>query len=167
MKNNQAKLTLGAAGLTRGSGRGPAIADPPPAALGSPGKECSLQLGRCSDRSEAASLMGENRKQWKRVGEAVNRLCGARELRRGPTFRQRLDGVHDGLRDAHLLDANVCWVEEHLRDGKALVGQPQDLLSGLVFSTEDHLLPRLGGRERDGTMRAGAVFCQVKPDLDL
>lgn len=147
-KNNRAKLTLGAAALTQGSGRGPVIADPPPAALGSPGKECSLQSGRCSDRSEAASLMEVNRKQWKRVGEAVNRLRGARELWWGPTFRQRLDGVHNSLRDAHLLDADVCRVEEHLRDGKALVGQPQDLLSSLVFSAEDHLLPRLGGRER-------------------
>lgn len=67
----------------------------------------------------------------------------------GATFWQRLDGVHDGLGDAHLLDADVCRVEEHLGDGKALVGQPQDLLSGLVFSAEDHLLLRLSARDRE------------------
>lgn len=64
------------------------------------------------------------------------------------TFRQGLDGVHDGLWDAHLLDADVCRVEEHLGDSEALVGQPQDLLSCLVLSTEDHLLLWLVDRER-------------------
>lgn len=63
------------------------------------------------------------------------------------TFWQGLDGVHDGLRDAHLLDADVCRVEEHLRNSKALVCQPQDLLSCLVLSTEDHLLSWLEDRK--------------------
>lgn len=56
-KRSGAKLTLGAAGWTLGSGRGRGLAAPPPAALGSPGTGRCLQSGRCSGRSEAASLM--------------------------------------------------------------------------------------------------------------
>lgn len=65
------------------------------------------------------------------------------------TFRQGLDGVDYGLRDAHLLDADVWRVEEHLGHSKALVGQPQDLFPRLVLSTEDHLLWWLVGTEED------------------
>lgn len=62
------------------------------------------------------------------------------------TFRQRLHRVDDGLWDSHLLDPDVGRVEEHLGDGEALVGQPQDLLSCFVLPTEDHLLTGLVSR---------------------
>lgn len=75
--------------------------------------------------------------------------CETGKAGRALTFRQGLDGIHDGLWDAHLLDADVCRVEEHLRDSKALIGQPQDLLSRLVLPAEDHLLQWLVGREEE------------------
>ncbi len=74
------------------------------------------------------------------VHSAENAVCAL-------TFWQRLDGVHDGLWNAHLLDADVCRVVEHLRNSEALVGQPQDLLSCLVLSTEHHLLSWLEDRK--------------------
>lgn len=49
--------------------------------------------------------------------------------------------------DTHLLDADVWRVEKHLRDGKALVSQTQDLFPGLILPTEEHLI---GGLQEGG-----------------
>lgn len=50
-------------------------------------------------------------------------------------------------------------MEEHLGDSKALVGQPQDLLTCFVLSTEDHLLFRLVDRERSRQTKTQVSLC--------
>lgn len=110
-------LTLQAAGLTLGGRPGQAIAALRPDAPWSPVTKRFLQSGRCSGRSEAASLMAqllmlESQTHTYTIFPVC--LC---EL----TFWQGLDGVDDGFRDAHLLDADVWGLKENLRNSKALV----------------------------------------------
>ena len=61
-------------------------------------------------------------------------VCGCGTLWHGA------DGADHSLWDAHLLDADVRGVEERLWDGKAFVGQAEDLLPCLVLPSEHHVL---------------------------
>lgn len=64
------------------------------------------------------------------------------------TFRHIVNGVDQSLRYAHLLNADVRGVKEHLWDCKPLIGEPQNLLPGLIFASKIHLLSRLQHKEK-------------------